>query len=46
MAKPADSLPGPIFTIRGHRVILDANLASLYGVPNKRLNEQVQRNRE
>lgn len=34
-----------IFVIRGHRVILDKDLAELYGVPTKRLNEQVRRNR-
>lgn len=30
--------------IRGQRVMLDADLASLYGVTTKRLNEQVKRN--
>jgi len=30
--------------IRGQKVILDADLAVLYGVPVKRLNEQVRRN--
>jgi len=30
---------------RGMRVILDADLAALYGVPVRRLNEQVRRNR-
>ncbi len=34
-----------ILLIRGHRVMLDADLASLYGVPTKRLNEQVRRNK-
>lgn len=29
------------FTVRGQRVILDSDLAKLYGVPTKRLNEQV-----
>jgi hypothetical protein len=33
-----------IITIRGQRVILDADLARIYGVPTKRLNEQVRRN--
>jgi hypothetical protein len=33
-----------IFTVRGKRVILDSALAKLYGVPTKRLNEQVRRN--
>ena len=35
-----------IYTIRGVRVILDSDLAALYGVPTKRLNEQYRRNRE
>ena len=34
-----------IYTIRGHRVILDADLARLYGVTTKRLNEATKRNR-
>ncbi len=34
-----------ILVVRGQRVILDADLAELYGVPVKRLNEQVKRNR-
>lgn len=38
------SMGGRILTIRGHRVILDADLAELYGVTTKRLNEQVKRN--
>lgn len=36
----------PILVIRDQRVILDADLARLYGVPTKRLNEQVKRNAE
>lgn len=35
-----------ILVMRGHRVMLDRDLAELYGVPLKRLNEQVKRNRE
>ena len=35
-----------IHTIRGQRVILDSDLAKIYGVPTKRLNEQVRRNIE
>ncbi|MEO6028195.1 MAG: ORF6N domain-containing protein [Candidatus Binatia bacterium] len=35
-----------ILVVRGHRVLLDADLALLYGVPPKRLNEQVRRNHE
>jgi len=33
-----------IRTIRGQKVILDSDLARIYGVPTKRLNEQVKRN--
>ena len=33
-----------IRTIRGQKVILDSDLARVYGVPTKRLNEQVGRN--
>ncbi|HEX4104572.1 MAG TPA: ORF6N domain-containing protein [Candidatus Paceibacterota bacterium] len=35
-----------IFFLRGHRVMLDRDLAALYGVSVKRLSEQVKRNRE
>jgi hypothetical protein len=35
-----------ILTVRGHKVVLDTDLAALYGVPTKRLNEQYRRNRE
>lgn len=35
-----------ILTIRGQKVLLDRDLAKLYGVPTKRLNEQVHRNRQ
>jgi len=34
-----------IVTVRGKRVILDRELAALYGTTTKRLNEQVKRNR-
>jgi len=33
-----------IYLLRGHRVMLDHDLAQLYGVTVKRLNEQVKRN--
>ena len=33
-----------IYMIRGHKVMLDSDLAELYGVTTKRLNEQVRRN--
>lgn len=34
-----------ILVLRGHRVLLDTELAGLYGVSTKRFNEQVRRNR-
>lgn len=33
-----------IYLIRGHKVMLDRDLAELYEVPTRRLNEQVKRN--
>lgn len=33
-----------ILVLRAQKVIIDADLAALYGVPTKRLNEQVKRN--
>ena len=39
-----DFIKSRIFTIRGVQVMLDRDLAILYGVPTKRLNEQVKRN--
>lgn len=41
---PLERLVSRIFLIRGQKVILDADLAELYGVTTKRLNEQVKRN--
>jgi hypothetical protein len=35
-----------ILLIRGERVMIDADLAQLYGVTTKRLNEQVKRNKD
>ena len=35
-----------ILILRNQKVILDSDLAELYGVPIKRLNEQVKRNRD
>ena len=43
---PAERIEKAIFLIRGQRVMLDADLAGLYGVFTKRLNEQVKRNRD
>jgi len=44
MTIPMERVENRILTIRGHRVMLDADLAELYGVPTKRLNEAVRRN--
>ncbi|HEX7598051.1 MAG TPA: ORF6N domain-containing protein, partial [Polyangia bacterium] len=41
-----DALDGRILLLRGRRVMLDVDLAGLYGVTTKRLNEQVRRNRD
>jgi hypothetical protein len=41
---PQESIEKKIFLIRDNRVLLDSDLASLYGVTAKRLNEQVRRN--
>jgi hypothetical protein len=35
-----------ILVVRGQRVILDMDLAALYGVTVRRLNEQIRRNRD
>ena len=41
---PQEVIENKIFLIRGKKVMLDRNLAILYEVPPKRLNEQVKRN--
>lgn len=43
LSRPVDAT---ILTIRGQRVMLDADVAALYGVPTKALNRAVKRNRE
>lgn len=48
MNEPIDRLApilDDIITLRGQRVMLDRDLAQLYGTETKRLNEQVKRNR-
>lgn len=40
-----DTIAGRIFVLRGQRVMLDRDLAALYGVPTGRFNEAVRRNR-
>jgi ORF6N domain len=39
------NVEGAIHLIRGQRVMLDSDLAAIYGVTTKRLNEQLRRNR-
>lgn len=41
---PIENIEAMIYSIRGNRVMLDSDLAKLYGVETKRLNEQVRRN--
>jgi len=41
---PVEMIESKILLIRGQKVIIDSDLASLYGVETKRLNEQVKRN--
>jgi len=43
---PAFVVESRILILRHRRVILDVDIAHLYGVPVKRLNEQVKRNQE
>ncbi|HKS15964.1 MAG TPA: ORF6N domain-containing protein [Planctomycetota bacterium] len=41
-----ERIEGRILLIRGHRVLIDADLAGLYGVPTKALNQAHRRNSE
>ncbi|MBI3601744.1 MAG: ORF6N domain-containing protein [Candidatus Omnitrophica bacterium] len=41
---PVEIIQNKIFLIRGYKVMLDEDLANLYGVSTHRLNEQVKRN--
>ena len=41
---PLERIESRILLIRGHEVMLDSDLAELYGVTTKRLNEQVKAN--
>ena len=41
-----ENIQSKIYTLRGKRVMLDSDLANLYGVETRRLNEQVKRNIE
>ena len=51
MTKPrsrsvAAGIADRILVLRGQRVLLDSDLAELYGVPTARLNQLVRRNRD
>src|SRR2546426_11522725 len=41
-----DSVESAIYLIRGQRVMLDSDLAKIYGTSTMRLNEQFKRNRK
>ena len=41
---PEERIESKIYIIRGQKVMIDRDLAGLYNVPTKRLNEQVKRN--
>lgn len=41
---PDEMVMSKILLIRGKKVMIDRDLAELYGIPTKRLNEQVKRN--
>lgn len=43
---PIGHVAQSIFILRGQRVLMDSDLAMLYGVETRRLNEQVRRNRD
>jgi len=43
---PIGKIEQRILLIRGEKVIIDADLAEFYGVPTRRLNEQIKRNKE
>lgn len=44
MSAPLPNIDAMIVRLRGHNVLLDEDLAELYGVPVKRMNQQVRRN--
>jgi hypothetical protein len=43
---PVERIESKIFYIRGRKVMFDKDLAELYGVTTKRINEQVKRNKQ
>jgi hypothetical protein len=46
MEMSLDQINNMIYVVRGQKVMLDSDLAKLYAVETKRLNEQVRRNLE
>jgi hypothetical protein len=46
MTFPIEKIEAMIYTIRGQRVMLDSDLAKLYGVETRTLNQAIKRNRE
>ncbi|MCI0587044.1 MAG: ORF6N domain-containing protein, partial [Planctomycetes bacterium] len=43
---PHERIESRILLLRGERVLLDSDLASLYGIPTKALKQAVRRNRD
>ena len=43
---PVERIASRIYLIRGHKVMLDSDLAELYGVETRALNQAVRRNLE
>jgi len=43
---PAEAIQSLIYVLRGHRVMLDRDLAGLYGVETRALNQAVRRNHD
>jgi hypothetical protein len=46
MTIPMERVENRILSIRGHRVMIDADLAEVYGVPTRALNQAIKRNAE
>jgi hypothetical protein len=44
LAIPAEAIERKIYLLRGHKVMLDADLAELYEVPTKAFNQAIKRN--
>jgi len=46
LTAPMERIEERIFTVRGQRVMLDSDLAAVYGVLTRNLNKAVKRNRD